>query len=134
MLSKHLVLCHPHILLLSVFPSISIFSKESTLHIGWPKYWSFSFSIGPPNEYSGSTSFRIDWFDLAIQGTLKSLLQHRISKALILKQSAFFMVQLSHSYKPDVYMYIYVDIHINYCINHRFDYTDICWQRNVSAF
>ena len=123
--SDHLILWSP--LLLSFFPTMKVFSNGL-------KYWSFSFNISPFNEHSGLISLRIDWFDLAIQGTLKSLLQHRISKALILKQSAFFMVQLSHSYKPDVYMYIYVDIHINYCINHRFDYTDICWQRNVSAF
>ena len=83
----------------SIFPSIRVFSSESVLHIRWPKYWSFSFSIIPSNEYSGLISFRIDWFDLlAVQGTLKSLLQHHSSKALILQCSAFFIVQLSHPY------------------------------------
>ena len=95
--SNHLILCHLLLLLSSIFPSIRVFSKESVLHIRWPKYWSFSFSISPYNEYSGLISFRIDWFDLlAIQGTLKSLLQHRSSKASILRRSAFFMVQFSH--------------------------------------
>ena len=97
--SYHPVLCRPLLLLLSVFPSIRVFSNESVLHIRWPKYWSFSFSISPSNEYSGLTSFRIDWFDLlAVQRTLKSLLQHHSSKASILHCSAFFMVQLSHPY------------------------------------
>ena len=96
--SNHLTLC-PLLLLPSIFPSIRIFSKESILCIRWPKYWSFSFSISPSNEYSGLISFWIDWFDLlAVQGTLKSLLQHHSSKALILWCSAFFMVQLSHPY------------------------------------
>ena len=95
----HLILCHPLLLLLSVFPSIKVFSNESALHIRWPKYWSFSFSISPSNEYSGLTSFRIDWFDLlAVQRTLKSLLQHHSSKASILWHSAFFIVQLFHPY------------------------------------
>ena len=95
---NHPVLCHP-LLLPSVFPSIRVFYNESVLHIRWPKYWNFSFSICPPNEYSGFISFRIDWFDLlAVQGTLKSLLQHHSSKASILWCSAFFMVQLSHLY------------------------------------
>ena len=94
--SNHLVLCHPLLLLPSIFLSIRIFSNESVLHIKWPKYWSLSFSISPPNEYSGLISFRIDWFDLlTVQGTLKSLLQHRSSKASILHR---FMVQLSHPY------------------------------------
>ena len=93
--SHHLILCHP-LLLLSVFPSIRVFSNKSALHIRWPKYWSFS--ISPSNEYSGLISFRIDWFDLAVQGTLKSLLQHHSSKASVLRCSAFFMVQLSHPY------------------------------------
>ena len=96
--SNHLILCH---LLLppSVFPSIRIFSYESVLRIRWPKYWSFSFSISPSNEYSGPISFRMDWLDLfAVQGTLKSLLQHHSSKASILQCSAFFIVQLSHPY------------------------------------
>ena len=95
--SNHLILCHPLLLLPSIFPSIRVFSNESVLHIRWPKYWSFSISIS--NEYSGLISFRIDWFDLlAVQGTLKSLLQHHSSKAPILQHSAFFMVQFSHSY------------------------------------
>src|SRR5574341_434317 len=93
------MLCCPLLLLPSMFPSIRVFSNESTLHIRWPKYWSFSFSISPSNEYLGFISFRIDWFDLlAVQGTLKSLLQHHSSKASILSCSAFFMVQLSHQY------------------------------------
>ena len=97
--SKHLLLCHPLLLLPSIFPSIRVFSNESVLHLRWPKYWSFSFSISPSNEYSGLISFRIDWFDLiAVQGTLKSLLQHHSSKASILQHSAFLMVQLSHPY------------------------------------
>ena len=97
--SNHLVLCHPFILLPSMFPSIRVFSNESTLGIRWPKYWSFSLSINPSNEYSGLISFSIDWFDLlVVQGTLKSLLQHHSLKASILWRSAFFMVQLSHPY------------------------------------
>ena len=99
MLSNHLILCHPLLLLPSVFPSIRVFSNESVLRIRWPKYWSFSFSISPSNEHSELISFRIDWLDLlAVQGTLKSLLQHHSSKASILWCSAFFMVQLSRSY------------------------------------
>ena len=94
--SNHLILCHPLLLLPSFFSSITVFSKESVLHIRWPKYWSFSFSISPSNEYSGLISFRIDWFNLlAVQGTLKSLLQHH---SLFLRCSAFFMVHLSHPY------------------------------------
>ena len=99
--SNHLILCCPLLLLPSIFPSIRIFSNESALHIRWPEYWSLSlsFSISPPNEYSGLISFRIDWFDLlAVQGTLKSLLQHHSSKGSILWLSAFFMAQLSHPY------------------------------------
>jgi len=97
--SNHLILCCPLFLLPSIFPSISIFSNESVVHIRCPKYWSLSFSISPSNEYSGLISFRIDWSDLlAVQGTLKSLLQHYSSKASILQCSAFFMVQLSHPY------------------------------------
>ena len=97
---SHLVLCHPLLLLPSIFPSIRVFSKESVLHIRWPKYWSFfSFSISPANEFSGLISFRIDWFAfLAVQGTLKCLLQYHSSKASILQCSAFSMVQLSHPY------------------------------------
>ena len=99
--SNHLILCHPLLLLPSIFPSIRVFSNESALHIRWPKYWSFSFSISPSNEYSGLISFRMDWFDyLAVQGTLKSLLQHHTSKALILWCLAFFIVQLSHPCMP----------------------------------
>ena len=97
--SNHLILCRPLLLLPSIFPSISVFSKESVLCIRWPKYWSFSFSISPSNEYSRLISFRIDWFDLpAVQGTLKSFLQHHSSKISVLHCSAFFMIQLSHPY------------------------------------
>ena len=97
--SHHLILCHSLLLLLSIFPSIRVFSNESGLHIRWPKYWSFSFSISPSNEYSGLISFRMDWLDLlAVQETLKSLLQHHSSKASIPRQSAFFIVQFSHPY------------------------------------
>ena len=107
--SNHLIFCHPLLLPPSIFPSIKVFSNESTLRMRWPKYWSFSFSISPSNEYSGLISFRIDWFDLlAVQGTLKSPLQHQISKASVLWCSAFFMVQLSHQYWE----------------NHSFDYMD----------
>ena len=97
--SNHLILCCPLLLLPSIFPRIRVFSNESALHIRWPKYWSFSFSISPSNEYSGMISFRMDWLDLlAVQGTLKSLLKHHSSKASILWHSAFFIVQLSHPY------------------------------------
>jgi len=97
--SNHLILCHPLFLLPSIFLSIRVFSSESALHIRWPKYWSFSFSISPSNEYSGLISFRIDWFDLLeVQGILKSLLQHHNSKAAVLHCSAFFMIQVSHPY------------------------------------
>ena len=97
--SNHLILCHPLLLLPSVFPSIRVFSNESALRIWWPKYWSFSFSISPFNEHAGLISFRMDWLDLlAVQGTLKSLLQHHSSKASILRRSAFFIIQLSHRY------------------------------------
>ena len=97
--SNHLILCHPLFLLPSVFPSIRVFSKESVLHIKWPKYWSFSFNISSSSEFSGLISFRMDWLDLlAVQGTLKSLLQHHSSKASILWHSAYIMIQLSHSY------------------------------------
>ena len=96
---SHLILCHPLLLLPSIIPSFTVFSNELTLHIKWPKYWSFSFSTSPSNEYSGLISFRIDWFDLlAAQGTLKNLLQHHSLKASILRKSGFFMVQLSHLY------------------------------------
>ena len=97
--SNHLILCHPLLLLSSIFPSIRVFSNESVLHIRWPVYWSFSFSISLSDEYSGLISFRIDWLDLlAVQGTLKSLIHHHSSKGSILQRSAFFMVQLSHPY------------------------------------
>ena len=119
--SNHLILCPP-LLLPSIFPSFRVFSNESVLHIRWPKYWSFSFSISPSNEYSGLISFRMDWLDLlAIQGTLKSILQHHSSKASILQCSAFFIVPTSHP------------IH-DHWKNHSLDYTDLCWQNNVSAF
>ena len=99
MASNHLIHHHPLLLLPSIFPSIKVFSNESAVLIRGPKYWSFSFSISPSNEYPGLISFRIDWFNLlAVQGTLKSILQHQSSKALVLWHSAFFMVQLSHSY------------------------------------
>ena len=119
MTSNYLVLCHPLLLLPSIFPRIWIFSNESALHIKWPKYWSFSFSISPSNEYSGLISFRTDWLDLlAVPGTLKSPLQHQNSKASILWHSAFFMVQLSYLYWK----------------NDSFDYMDLCRQNNVSLF
>ena len=121
--SNHLILCHPVLLLPSVFPSIRVFSNESSLHIKWPRYLSFSFSISPSNEYSVLISFRIDWFDLlSVQGTLKSLLQHHSSKATIFQCSAFFMVQFSHPYVTTIWK------------NHSLDYTDLCQQSNVSAF
>ena len=97
--SNHLILCSPLFLLLSVFPSVRVFSNESDLRIRWPRYWSFSFSISPCNEYSGLISFRMDWLDLlAVQGILKSLLQYHSSKVSILRCSAFFIVQLSYPY------------------------------------
>ena len=120
MSSNHLFLCHPLLLLPSIFPSIRVFFKESVLCIRWPKYWSFSFSLSPSNEYSGLISFRIDWLDLlAVQGTLKSLLQHHSSKASILQCLTFFMVQLISIY--------------DYQKNHIFDQMDLCWESNVSA-
>ena len=118
--SNHLILCCPLLLLSSILPSIRVFSNESVLHIRWPKYWSFS--ISPSNEYSGLISFRMGWFDiLIVQRTLKSLLQYHSSKASILWRSAFFHVPTLTS------------IH-DYWKNHRFDYMDLCWQSNVSAF
>ena len=117
----HIILCCPFLLLPSTFPSIRVFSNESALCSRWSKYWSFSFTIRPSNEYSGLIFFRIDWFDLfAVQGTLKSLLQLHSSKASILQGSAFFTVQLSHPSRLRE--------------NHSFDYTDICQRSNVSAF
>ena len=116
--SKHL--CRPLLLLLSLFPSIRVFSNGSALHLRWPKYWSFSFIISPSNEFSGLISCRIDWFDLlAVQGTLKSLLQHHSSKASI-RSSAFFIVQLSHPYMTTGK-------------NHNFDCMDLCRQSDVSV-
>ena len=111
--SSHLILCHPLLLLPSVFPSIRVFSSELALHIRWPKYWSFSFSISPSNEHSGLISFRMDWLDLlAVQGTL-SLLQHHSLKISVLQGSAFFIVQFSHSYmttekKKTIYLTIQI--------------------------
>ena len=114
--SNHFTPCCPLLLLPSIFPSIRVFSNESVLCIKWPKYWSFSFSISPSNEYSGLTSFRIDWFHfLAVQGTLKSLLQHHSSKASVLWCSAFFGPTLTSIY--------------DYWKNHSFDYTNLCWQK-----
>ena len=119
---NHLVLCCPLLLLSLIFPSVRVFSSELALCIRWPKYQSFSFSISPSNECSGSISFRIDWFDLlAVQGTLKSLLQHHNSKESILWHSVFFMVQFSHPYMITGK-------------NHSFDCMDLCQQSNVSAF
>ena len=116
-LSKHLILCHPLLLLPSVFPSIRVFFSELVLHFRWPQHWSYS--ISPSNKYSGLISFRIDWFDLLdVEGTLKSLLQHHDLKASILGCSAFFMVQVSHPYRTTEK-------------NHSFDYVDLC---DVSAF
>ena len=121
MLSNHLILCHPLLLLPSIFPSIRVFYNGFTLHIKWPKYWSFSFSISPSNEYSGLISFRIDWFDLlAVQGILKALLQYHSSKASILWCSVFSCPT-------------FTSVH-DYCKNHSFDYTELCQQSDVSAF
>ena len=103
MLSNHIILCHPPSPLPSIFPNIRVYFSKSALHISWPNYWSFSFSTSPFNQYSELISFRIDWFDLlAVQGTLKSHLQHHSLKASILQCSAFFVVQLSHSYMTSV--------------------------------
>ena len=121
--SSHLILCHP-LLLPSVIPSIRVFSSESVLCIRWPKYWSFSFNISHFNEYSGLISFRMDWLGLlAVQGTLKSLLQHYSSKASVL-----FSLALNFLYSPTL-----TSIHDHYK-NHSLDQTDLCWQSNVSAF
>ena len=124
--SNHLILCHPLLFLPSVFPSIRIFSNESVLHIRWPKYWSFSFSISPSNEYSGLISFRMDWLDLlAVQEVFRSLLQHHSSKASILQRSAFLMIQLTHPYMT-------VGKTNSGPVGGHF--VDLCWQSNVSAF
>ena len=118
--SNHLILCRPLLLLPPVPPSIRVFSNKSTLPMRWPKYWSFSFSISPSNEHPGLNSFRMDWLDLlAVQGTLKSLLQHHSSKASILQRSDFFIFQLSHPYMTT---------------GKTIALTDLCWQSNVSAF
>ena len=118
--SHHLILCHPLLLLPPIPPGIRVFSNGSTLHMKWPNYWSFSFSISPSNEHPGLISFRMDWLDLlAVQGTLKSLVQHHSSKASILRCSIFFTVQPT-------------SIH-DHWKNHSLDQTDLCWQRNVSA-
>jgi len=110
--ANHLILCHPLLLLPSIFPSIRVFSNESALCIRWPKYWSFSFNISLSNEHPGPISFRMDWLDrLAVQGTLKSLLQHHSSKASIFQCSAFFIVQVIHDYWK----------------KHSLKYTDLCW-------
>ena len=120
--SNHLIFCHPLLLLPSIFPSIRVFSNESVLAIRWPKYWSFSSSISPSNEYSGLISFRSDWFDLlAVQGTLKGLLQQHSLKASVLQCSVFFMVQLSHLYLTTGKTIALTKM-------------DLCWQSKVSAF
>ena len=120
--SNHLILCWLLLLLPAIFPSIRLFSNELALLIRWPKYGSFSFSVSPSNEYSGFISFKIDWFDLfAVQGTLKSLLQHHSWKTSVLQCSAFFMVQLSQLYMTTRK-------------EHSFDPMDLCWQSDVSAF
>ena len=120
--SNHRILCHPLLLLPSIFPNIRVFSNESTLRIRWPKYSSFSFNISPSNEHSRLISFRMDWLDLlAVQGTLKSLLQQHSSKASILLCSAFFIVQLSHPYMTTGKTIALTR-------------PDLCWESNVSAF
>ena len=120
--SKHLILCRPLIFLPSIFPSIRVFANESAIHIRWPKYWSFSFNISPSNEHSGPISFRMDWLDLlAVQETVKSLLQHHNSKASVLWHSAFFLVQLSHLYMTTGK-------------NHSFDHMDLCQLTDVFDF
>ena len=121
--SNHLILCRLLFLPPSVFPSIRVFSNESVLRIRWTKYWSFSFSISPSSDYSGLISLRIDWFDLlAVQGTLKSLLQHHSSKALILRRSAFLILQCSHPYMTTGKTIALTK------------QTELCWQSNISAF
>ena len=120
--SNHLILSFPRLLQPPIFPSTRVFSSKSVLHIRWPKDWSFSFSISPSKEYSGLISFRTDWFDcLSVQGILYSLLHHHSLKASVLRCSAFF-------YGPAL-----TSVH-DYWENHSFDYTDLCWQSNVSAF
>ena len=120
--ANHLILCRPLLLLPSVFPSIRVFSNKLVLCIRWPKYWSFSFSISPSSEYSGLISFRMDWFDLfTVQGALKSLLHHHSSKIIN-------SLVLSFLYSPTLTSIL------DHWKNHSFDYTDLCWQSNVSAF
>ena len=120
--SNHLILCQTLLLPPSIFPSIRVFSNESVLLIRWPKYWILSFSISPSNEHPGLISFRMDWLDLlAVKGTFKSLLQHYHSKPSIFQLSALFIVQLSHPYMTTKK-------------KHSFDYTEFCWQSDVSAF
>ena len=120
--SNYLILCRPLLLLPSAFPGIGVFSSEWALHIRWPKYWSFNFSINPSNEYSGLISFKIDWFDLlAVQGTLNSLVQHHSSKASILRCSVFFLVHLSQQY-------------VTTGKTIRLNHTDLCQQSDVFAF
>ena len=117
--SSHLILCRPLLLLPPIPPSIRVFSNESALHMRWPMYWNFSFSISPSNEHPGLISFRMDWLDLfAVQGTLKSLLQHYSSKAPILRRLAFFTVTSKHDHRK----------------NHSLDQMELCWQSNVSVF
>ena len=120
--SSHLILCHPLLFLSSILPSIRVLSNKSVLHIRWPKYWIFSFNISPFNEHPGRISFRMDWLDLlAVQGTLKSLLQHHSSKASILQRSAFFTVQFSHPYMTTGKTIALTR-------------TNFCWPSNVYAF
>ena len=140
--SRHLILCRPLLLLLPITPGIRVFSNESTLRIRWPKYWSFSFSIIPSKEHPGLISFRMDWLDLLpVQGTLESLPQHHSSKASILRHSAFFTVQLSHSYMTTGktialtrWTFVGKVMSLLFGKNHSLDLTDLCWQSNVSAF
>ena len=123
--SNHLILCRPLLLLPSIFPSIRVFSSESVLGIRYPKYWSFSFNISPSNEYSGPTSFRMNWLDLlAVHGTLKRLLQYHSSKASVIWHSAFFFF-----FNSTTLTFIR-----DYLKNQSFDWMDLCWQSNVSAF
>ena len=128
--SNHLILCHPLLLLPSIFPSIRVLSNESALCIRWPKYWSFSFNISLSNEYAGLISFKMDGLDLlAVQGTLKSLLQHHSSKASILPCSAFFIVQLSHPYMTTGKTMVLTGQSFTGKV-----WTELYWQSNVSAF
>ena len=134
--SNHLILCCPLLVRPSIFPSIRVFSNESALHLRWPKYWSFSFSISPSSEYSRLISFRIDGLDLlAVQRTLKSFLQHHSSKASIIWHSAFFMVHLSHLYMTTgktTALTTLTSVH-DHWKNHGFDHMDLCQQNDVSA-